>query len=102
MRAVQHGVLKGKPVDHVALCAEEYGSTMQDQIHAFRVIALRRIVGNAQIQPDGERWRASSNMTEEEIADTFADRRFEDNQRATQRPPPFTPRGSAWRHPEER
>ncbi len=83
MRAVQHGVLtKVNPVDHVALCAAEYGSNMRDQIHAFRVIALRRMVGNAQIQPDGERWRASSNMTEEEIAAAFADRRFEDNQRA--------------------
>ena len=79
MRAVQHGVLtKVNPVDHVALCAAEYGSTMRDQIHAFRVIALR----SAQIQPDGQSWRASSNMTEEEIAAAFADRRFEDNQRA--------------------
>ncbi len=76
MRAVQHGVLtKVNPVYHVALCAAEYGSTMRDQNHAFRVI-------NAQIQPPGERWRASSNMTEEEIAAIFAERRFEDNQRA--------------------
>ena len=74
---VQHGVL-ANPADHVALCVAEYRDTMRDQIHAFRSTVLRRMADS----PEGQHWRSSSIMTEEEIADVFADRRYEDNQRA--------------------
>lgn len=55
---------------------------MRDQIQIARAIALRNITREAYPPADGQRWRASVNMTEEEIARLMRDRAFEDDPRA--------------------
>jgi len=55
---------------------------MRDEIQAVRAVALRNIARNVQPSADGQRWRASANMSEEEIANAMADRVFEDDPRA--------------------